>query len=477
MTVALLLGASLWGQDAGMVLFQSVVYGTQRATLALSEAQRAEADRLLAEARRSAAGGDFANAMRSLHQGLAGMRGVEWSPLVEAASALEMKPEHAVMTPSGKVRVEWKPLYSHARVNGQRLLATVVLAAAGSGGERVLAEKHVLGAGGGSVEVTAPDAAGEYFLETRLTGPEGEWEPKAQVFRKRIPVLVASLDGEVARLRARLGKVRDARARGLATAEYALELHALSDRGESNPHRHAFARLFAGAHEILDALEAGADPFAGKRGDLQKAYRSDVDGTLQPYRVFVPEEYDGKKPLPVVVALHGMGGNESSFFAGYDGVLLREAARKGFFVVGPKGRAPTSMYRGAAEQDVLDVLAEVRKDYAIDARRVYLMGHSMGGFGTWSIAMNHPDVFAALGPIAGGGNPGGMEKIKHIPQYVVHGDDDRTVLVAQSRRMVEAGRKVGARMEYVEVKGGGHGNVVVPQLGAMLDFFGKQSKP
>ncbi len=50
----------------------------------------------------------------------------------------------------------------------------------------------------------------------------------------------------------------------------------------------------------------------------------------------------------------------------------------------------------------MDVLAEVRRDYKIDPNRIYLMGHSMGGYGTWSIAMAHPDVFAAIGPISGG---------------------------------------------------------------------------
>lgn len=84
------------------------------------------------------------------------------------------------------------------------------------------------------------------------------------------------------------------------------------------------------------------------------------------------------------------------------------------------------------------MLAEVRRDYNVDGKRMYLMGHSMGGYGTWSIAMNHPGLFAALGPIAGGGNPGGVEKIKHIPHFVVHGDKDPTVAVTQSRTMVDS---------------------------------------
>ena len=104
------------------------------------------------------------------------------------------------------------------------------------------------------------------------------------------------------------------------------------------------------------------------------------------------------------------------------------------------------------------------------------MGHSMGGYGTWSVAMAHPECFAALGPISGGGTPAGMAKIAHIPEYVVHGDDDRTVPVTQSRTMVEAGKKAGANITYVEVPGGSHIAVAAPQFGAMLDFFAKQRK-
>ena len=69
-----------------------------------------------------------------------------------------------------------------------------------------------------------------------------------------------------------------------------------------------------------------------------------------------------------------------------------------------------------------------------------------------------------------------MAKIKHIPQYVVHGDNDRTVPVTMSRSMVAAGKKEGTKIVYVEVPGGSHTDIVVPQFAAMLDFFAQQSK-
>jgi predicted peptidase len=88
------------------------------------------------------------------------------------------------------------------------------------------------------------------------------------------------------------------------------------------------------------------------------------------------------------------------------------------------------------------------------------MGHSMGGYGSWSIAVNNPDVFAAIGPIAGGGTPFSRPKLKaitHIPWVVVHGDNDPTVPVEESRKMVKAGKELGVEIKYIEVPGGNPG--------------------
>ena len=90
--------------------------------------------------------------------------------------------------------------------------------------------------------------------------------------------------------------------------------------------------------------------------------------------------------------------------------------------------------------------------------------------------MDYPDIFAALAPISGGGNAAGMVKIKGIPQFVVHGDDDRTVNVSQSRTMVEAGKKAGAEITYVEVPGGSHTGVAAPAFPKIIDFFLQHAK-
>jgi predicted peptidase len=98
----------------------------------------------------------------------------------------------------------------------------------------------------------------------------------------------------------------------------------------------------------------------------------------------------------------------------------------------------------------------------------------MGGYGSWSIAVNNPDVFAAIGPIAGGGTPFSRPKLKaiaHVPWVVVHGDKDPTVPVEESRKMVRAGKELGVEIKYIEVPGGNHGDVVVPAFKDIFDWF------
>jgi predicted peptidase len=129
-----------------------------------------------------------------------------------------------------------------------------------------------------------------------------------------------------------------------------------------------------------------------------------------------------------------------------------------------------------SEKDVLEVLKLMRTQYNVDPSRIYLVGHSMGAIGTWTLAAKYPDTWAALAPFAGIGAPPTAERIKGIPQFVVHGDADDTVHVNGSRMMVEALRKLGAPVTYVEVPGGSHTDVVVPNLPKAFEFLAGQRR-
>ena len=473
-------GLLLYAQDASLVLRTSVTYRTQRNSLQLSDAQKQEADRLAQEAQQANGAGKYEEAMRDYYHGMAVMGGVPWTPAFEFEASLQGKPDHSVAAPGDSITVTLTPLYKSAGSAG--ISATVVLMPPrnGGGAEKTLAADLPVDAAKlpFTTRVALPtDASGDYTLQVRLRA-EGETPaPGARTgSAKSMPIHVEAVAADAAKLRARLAKDSKKNSAALPSAAYALDFYDRADHGEANPTGHHFREEFARANELLDGIESGSDPFAGKHGDFHKAYLSNVDHTLQPYRLLIPEVYNGRSASPLVVVLHGMGGDENSMFDAYNGALKPAVEKVGFIAVCPKGRDTASMYRGSAEQDVMDVLAEVRRDYKIDPNRIYLMGHSMGGFGTWSIAMAHPEIWAALGPISGGGTAAGMAKIARIPEYVVHGDNDPTVPVASSRTMVEAGKKAGAQIVYVEVPGGNHMSVVAPQFGPMLDFFAKQKK-
>ena len=472
-------------QDAGQVLRVSVGFNTLKNTNTgtMSVETRAEVDRLYRLAQEANAAGKYGDALKHLYHGMAVMRGQPWTPVRAFGASLAVKLERAVIEPSQTIAVDLSQIFAlDDRLDGKLTGTIVLLKMQGDEPIKVLKtlepfdQDLVLHAS--KVQVTVPDVPdGNYRLSVRIQPPGAGAEPTVKNSTVHIERGLAS---EIAAARASLTKIekklkpgsQDALLAALPSADYRLSLSDLANEGTINFDRIDFRAQMNDAGLILKDLDAGRDPFASRRGDFKKAYRSKVDNTLQPYRIFVPAAYDKAKAHPLIIALHGMGGDENSYFDGYEnGAFKVEAEKRGYIVACPKGRQPASMYRGPAEQDVMDVMAEARRVYNIDPDRVYLTGHSMGGFGTWALAMHHPEVFAALAPVAGGGNPLDLSKIVQIPELVVHGDADMTVRVESSRTMVEAAKKLGIEVKYIEVPKGSHINVVVPTFKDVFDWF------
>jgi predicted esterase len=431
--------------------------------------KKAEVDRLRASAMLASREGRHGEALKHLHRGMALMRGVEWTPAVSRASALAIKADHAIWEPGQTVKLGFEKLYEPDGTTAESVTARVQLVPMPSGQPMSLKQWTLNGSKLETGLEVPRIAVGKYRLE--ITVP-----PLARPKTLNVSV-EPGIRKRVARLEDRLSKLTARQSAGTWTAQYAVELFRRADESLIDPSHFDFSRELDWGDQVTDALEAKRDPFAGRVGDIRRAYRSNVDRTLQPYRLYVPTAYSAAQNYPLIVALHGMGGDENTLFDRYNSRGLQELAEQySYFILAPKGREPASMYRGSAEQDVMDALAEVRAAYRIDPNRIYMMGHSMGAFGSWSIAMNHPDVFAALAPVAGGGNPTSMQKIRHIPQLVVHGDNDKTVPVRSSRVMVEAAKALGTEVEYVEVKGGGHVDVFVPAIPKMFEWFNSHPK-
>jgi predicted peptidase len=203
-----------------------------------------------------------------------------------------------------------------------------------------------------------------------------------------------------------------------------------------------------------------APAFAGeaKTGFLSKTFKDDAGESK--YIVFVPADYTGDKEYPVILFLHGAGetGTDGKNQAKVGlGKAIRDRKEKfPFIVVFPQSQKRTWQANSPDGKRAVAILDQVAKDYKIDAKRTYLTGLSMGGFGTWSLAAAYPDRWAAIAPICGGGDVKSVDKIKNLPIWNFHGDADTAVNVKLSRAMIDALKKAGAEPRYDEYPGVGH---------------------
>ncbi|HSQ58067.1 MAG TPA: prolyl oligopeptidase family serine peptidase [Gemmata sp.] len=189
------------------------------------------------------------------------------------------------------------------------------------------------------------------------------------------------------------------------------------------------------------------------------------DGTTSPYVVFVPHDYDGKKEYPVILFLHGAGETKNPkskkqgkmpVEVGIGPAIKKREKTFPFIVIIPRAEGFGWGADSTNAKRALAMLDEVMKEYKVDAKRQYLSGLSMGGMGTWSLAMAHPDRFAAIVPICGRGDTKQAEKIKDLPCWDFHGDADTAVNVSGSREMIAAIKKAGGNPKYTEYPGVGH---------------------
>jgi predicted peptidase len=197
--------------------------------------------------------------------------------------------------------------------------------------------------------------------------------------------------------------------------------------------------------------------------------------TGMPYRLYVPEGYDPDKSYPLVLFLHGggeRGTDNKSHILANDGAAIWAApenqAKHPAFVLAPQARNQHDGGFGITRdsnnninlsrvfefsQDLetaYEILQKVRSEYNIDSQRLYSTGLSQGGFGTFNLNMKYPDLFAAMVPIAGGGNPSQAYKLAGKPLWAFHAEDDIIIPVSYSRNIISAIREAGGSPTYTE---------------------------
>jgi predicted peptidase len=174
------------------------------------------------------------------------------------------------------------------------------------------------------------------------------------------------------------------------------------------------------------------------------------------YLLYLPPNYDSSdKRFPLILFLHGAGetGKDLKMVKKHGPPKIVEKNRDFEFIV----VSPQAPQRGWRPRALLALLDEVTDMSKVDKDRVYLTGLSMGGFGTWSLAAEAPERFAAIAPICGGGNPSMAEKLKGMPIWVFHGGKDTLVKPALSQAMVDALKKAGnEEVKYTLYPNAGH---------------------
>jgi predicted peptidase len=208
---------------------------------------------------------------------------------------------------------------------------------------------------------------------------------------------------------------------------------------------------------------------------LEKREYRDAGGKVLPYRLLKPDDFDPKQEYPLVLFLHGAGergtDNERQLIHGIADLAKPEVrSRYPCFLVVPQCPPKQSWsdvnFRAKVHKQpekpsepmrlTLELLEELRKEFPIDPRCLYITGLSMGGYGTWDVIARRPELFAAAVPVCGGGDESLADVIAKIPVWAFHGARDNVVPPERSWNMIAALKKAGGRPGYTEYPDVGH---------------------
>lgn len=187
----------------------------------------------------------------------------------------------------------------------------------------------------------------------------------------------------------------------------------------------------------------------------QKANTLKVSGEIS-YLIYTPKDYSiNGDAKPLLLFLHGAGerGNDLNMVKNWGPPkIIENGGEMPFIVVSPqcpKGEFWNSFL-------LKELLEEVIEKYNVDESRIYLTGLSMGGYGSFSLAMAYPNMFAAVAPVCGGGNTAMAFRMKAIPTWVFHGKLDKAVPFKRSVEMVDALKELGAEPKFTILDEGSH---------------------
>ena len=176
------------------------------------------------------------------------------------------------------------------------------------------------------------------------------------------------------------------------------------------------------------------------------------------YLLFLPEGYSkNKEDWPMILFLHGAGerGSDLNKVKVHGPPKIVEKQKDfPFIVVSPQ--CPGDDWWTDKVEVLIHLLDDIAARYNVDTERIYLTGLSMGGYGSWALAAEYPERFAAVAPICGGGNRIMAFRLKDVPVWAFHGAKDNVVPLKQSEEMVNAIKARGGDTRLTVYPNAGH---------------------
>jgi len=221
-------------------------------------------------------------------------------------------------------------------------------------------------------------------------------------------------------------------------------------------------KLLASLRSEVKTIEAGRDPYREQAGESWRI--TPGGGLYSAMRLYAPPRLNGDGTHPLVVALHGAGGDEALFMLGYGGGLMKALAEQfGFFLATPRTE---SFFRDPSALETL--VEDLADDYPIDRSRVYLVGHSLGAGAAATLARMQRDLVAAAVCIAGGAFVPGQPV---APTLSIPAELDPIIPAQRIMKNVRRAVEAGARIEMRLAEDQGHTLVVGQVLPAAVKWL------
>lgn len=177
-----------------------------------------------------------------------------------------------------------------------------------------------------------------------------------------------------------------------------------------------------------------------------------------PFWINLPSDSVLNSKPPILIFLHGksLSGTDMNKVRKYGVIHEMDKGRKiNAIVVAPQ--VPSGSWN---PDKILTVLEYVQRTYNTDSSRIYVVGMSLGGYGTLHFAGKYADKITAAVALCGGGNPKDAQNLSSIPLWIQHGNKDYAVPISESEKMVSAIQKYNpANLIYTIHKGANHADL------------------